>query len=145
MAWLESLPLVDVAKSWGLTVDAFNGQKASYLGYYKRGQAIAMGVENLSTWAHELCHAADYRLGNLTERSQHWRSETVAELGGAILLETLGHDTDSDRGGCWNYVSRYAKEANITPMVACQRALTRTCNAVTLILDTAEELAAANA
>ncbi len=145
MAWLESLPLVDVAKSWGLTVDAYNGQKASYLGYYKRGQAIAMGVENLSTWAHELCHAADDRLGNLKERGQHWRSETVAELGGAILLETLGHDTDSDRGGCWDYVSRYAKEADITPLVACQRALTRTCNAVTLILDTAEELAAANA
>lgn len=116
MAWLDSLPLVDVARSWGLTVAAYNGQKASYLGYYKHGQAIAMGVENLSTWAHELCHAADDQLGNLKERGQHWRSETVAELGGAILLETLGHDTDSDLGGCWKYVAAYAKKADISPV-----------------------------
>ncbi len=101
---------------------------------------IALSVENLSTWAHELCHAADDRLGNLQERGQHWRSETVAELGGAILLETLGHDTDSDRGGCWEYVSAYAKDAKITPITACQCVLNRTCDAVALILDTANAI-----
>lgn len=141
MAWLESLPLADVAKSWGLTIDAYNGEKSRYLGSYRRGESIALGVENLATWAHELCHAADDRLGNLQERGQHWRSETVAELGGAILLETLGHDTDSDRGGCWKYVSAYAKKADISPVTACTRVLNRTCQAVTLILDTAVELA----
>ena len=101
----------------------------------------ALGVENLSTWAHELVHAADDRLGQLKERGQHWRSETVAELGGAVLLEVLGYETDSDRGGCWEYVTAYATDAGIEPVTACQRVLKRMCEAVALILDTAETLA----
>ncbi len=99
MAWLESLPVRDVAESWGLSVDAYNGRGGAALGRYRHGTSIALGVENLSTWAHELVHAADDRLGQLKERGQHWRSETVAELGGAILLEILGHDVESDRRG----------------------------------------------
>ncbi len=141
MAWLESLPVIDVAREWGLSVDAFNGRPGAALGRYRHGQAIAVGVENLSTWAHELCHAADDRLGNLQERGQHWRSETTAELGGAILLEILGYDVESDRGGCWEYVKAYATDAGIEPVTACQRMLKRTCDAVALIIDTAEELA----
>ena len=144
-AWLKNLPLLEVAKSWGLTVDAFNGQQSNALGWYCRTEgrkAIAVGVENLSTWSHELLHAADDRLGALVERGQHWRSETVAELGGAILLEMLGHETESDRGGCFEYVKAYAKDAELEPIQACQKVLKRTCDAVALILDTAEQLAA---
>jgi hypothetical protein len=78
-----------------LNVDAFDGREGGPLGKYGR---------QLSTWAHELIHAADDRLGNLKESGQHWRSETVAELGGAILLEVLGLERDADRGGCFQYV-----------------------------------------
>jgi hypothetical protein len=140
-AWLESLPVREVAESWGLSVDAYNGQSGRPLGKYRHGTGIALGVQNLSTWAHELVHAADDRLGQLKERGQHWRSETVAELGGAVLLEALGYDTESDRGGCWEYVNAYATDARIEPITACQRVLKRTCDAVALILDTAESLA----
>ncbi len=139
--WLDNLPLIDVARQWGLTVDAFNGRPMAAQGRYRRGDGIALGVENLSTWAHELCHAADDRLGHLKERGQHWRSETVAELGGAIVLEILGHEADADRGGCFEYVQAYAADAGIEPIAACQRVLKRTCDAVALILDTAETLA----
>jgi hypothetical protein len=137
-AWLESLPLRDVAESWGLSVDAYNGREGAALGKYRHGTGIALGVKNASTWAHELVHAADDRLGHLTERGQHWRSETVAELGGAILLEILGHDVEADRGGCWDYVQAYARAAEIEPVTACLRVLKRCCEAVALILDTAE-------
>lgn len=139
MAWLESLPLVEVARDWSLSVDAFNGQNARYLGYYKHATAIALGVENLSTWAHELTHAADDRNGTITRApGQQPDNEVVAELGGGILLEILGYETESDRGGCFEYVTRYAAEAGLDPVVACQRLLKRTCDAVALILDTAE-------
>jgi len=141
MAWLESLPVWEVAESWGLSVDGYNGQSGRALGKYRHGSGIALGVENLSTWAHELVHAADDRLGQLKERGQHWRSETVAELGGAVLLETLGYETESDRGGCWEYVQSYARDAGIEPVTACQRVLKRMCDSVALILDTAETLA----
>jgi len=142
-SWIDSLPLVDVARSWGLSVETYSGRTGAALGRYRHGQGIALGVENLSTWAHELVHAADDRLGQLTERGQHWRSETVAELGGAIVLEILGHDSAADRGGCWDYVSAYARDAGLDPLVACQRALKRCCDAVSLILSTAEQLAMA--
>lgn len=144
-AWLDRLPLLEVAREWGLSVDAYNGRPGAPLGRYRHGQGIALGVRNLSTWAHEMCHAADDRLGNLQHRGRHWRSETVAELGGAVLLEGLGYPTQSDRGGCWEYVRAYAGEAGIEPAVACQRVLKRTCDAVALILDTAEGIRGAGA
>jgi hypothetical protein len=139
--WLKNLPLADVAEHWGLTLEAFQGCEGRPLGWYRKGQAIALGVENLAVWAHELCHAADFKTGGLTELGQHWRSETVAELGASILLECLGYPIDADRGGCWRYVKAYADAAEIEPIKACQRVLGRTCDAVALILDTAEQLA----
>ncbi|HWA99979.1 MAG TPA: hypothetical protein VG713_15880 [Pirellulales bacterium] len=141
-AWLAKLPWREVAESWGLSVDAINGRAGKALGWYRHREAIALGVKNLATWAHELVHAADDRLGQLTERGQHWRSETVAELGGAILLCILGNELEADLGGCWRYVSAYAKDAELEPITACTRVLKRTCDAVALILDTAEQLAA---
>ena len=140
--WIGSLPLLEVAKDWGLTVEVYSGKGSGAQGWYARNSAIALGVENLATWAHEMIHAADDRLGTLTERGQHWRSEVVAELGGAVLLEIIGHESEADRGGCWEYVSRYARDAEIEPVAACQRVLKRTCDAVALILETAEQLAA---
>jgi hypothetical protein len=142
--WLNALPLVDVAKSWGLEIDAIDPKKSQHsvaLGRYYKGKAIALSVSNLSTWAHELIHAADDRLGNLNERGQHWRSETVAELGGAILLEALGFEVDSDRGGAWHYVKTYADNAGIEPIQACMQVLKRTCDAVNLLLTEAGKLA----
>lgn len=136
-AFLDGLPLREVAEHWGLSVESFNGKQSRALGWYRHGNAIAVGVENLATWCHEFVHAADDKRGQLTERGQHWRSETVAELGAAILLECLGHETDSDRGGCWDYVSKYAEAAGIEPITACEHVLKRTCEAVSLILDTA--------
>ncbi|NQU20174.1 MAG: antirestriction protein [Candidatus Nealsonbacteria bacterium] len=139
VAWLESLPLRDVAQTWGVSVDCFNGKGGRYYGYYKHGDAIALGVENLSTWCHELVHAADDKARTITRApGQQPDNEIVAELGGAILLEILGHETESDRGGCWDYVQRYAEKAKLDPIQACQKLLKRTCDCVALILDTAE-------
>jgi len=142
--WLNALPLVEVAKSWGLEIDAIDPKKSQHsvaLGRYYKGSAIALSVSNLSTWAHELIHAADDRLGNLNERGQHWRSETVAELGGAILLEALGYEVDSDRGGAWHYVKSYADADGVEPIQACMQVLKRTCDAVNLLLTEAGKLA----
>jgi hypothetical protein len=139
-AWLAALPLRDVAVSWGIALDAFNGRPGGSHGTFRPGR-IALGVRNLSTWCHELVHAADHRAGALQEFGQHWRSETVAELGGAVLLQLLGRGGDADLGGCWRYVSAYADAAGVHPFTACQRVLRRTCDAVALILDTAARLA----
>ena len=138
--FIDELPLIGVARKWGLSVKTYGGRDGKALGWYRHGQAIALGVENLSTWAHELIHAADDRLGNLNERGQHWRSETVAELGGAVLLHACGYQRDADLGGCWEYIRKYAEHAKIQPVSACMRVLNRVCKAVALVLETASEL-----
>ncbi len=81
---MDALPLLSVARSWALSVTAYNGKGARALGYYQHGQAIALGVQNIATWAHELVHAADDRRGKLAGSSKLSR-EVVAELGGAVL------------------------------------------------------------
>src|SRR5262249_34425951 len=97
-------------------------------------------VKNWSTWCHELVHAADDRAGSLKEKGQHWRSETVAELGGAVLLEILGFKREADLGGCFEYIQSYAQKEHIGVAEACMKVLDRTCAAVGLILDTAERM-----
>jgi hypothetical protein len=142
--FIADLPLADVAKAWGLTLHAYSGKRAGALGWYRRGEAIALGVENLSTWAHELCHAADYRNGKLVERGQHHRSETVAELGSAILMMIMGYENDADLGGAYKYISSYANAAGIDTIKACTDVIKRTCEAVALILEQAETNKAAD-
>jgi len=139
--FLDGLPLLPVAESWGLSVDAFNGRDGRALGWYRSDGAIALGVENLSTWAHELCHAADDRLGALRPSSRPDR-EVVAELGGAVLLQCLGNLADADLGGCWQYIESWAQHGKVHPIRACERLLKRVCDCVALILDTANDLQA---
>jgi hypothetical protein len=145
--WLQALPLREVADEWGVSVEVYDGRAGDRRGVFRwaaagGGEAIALGVQNLSTWAHELVHAADRRNGKLKELGQHWRSETVAELGGAVLLTALGLKHDADLGGCWNYIKSYARKERIEALQACSRVLERTCLAVALVLDTAEAIRA---
>lgn len=141
--FVEGLPLVEVANEFGLDLIPYNGggPKGGALGWYSPGASkIGLGVENWSTWAHELVHAADDRVGNLTERGQHYASETVAELGGAVLLKMLGHDEAADLGGAWKYISTYAKSVNKDPVNICGKVIGRVCEALDLILETAEQV-----
>ena len=62
----------------------------------------------------------------------------MAEFGGAVLLEMLGKSYEADLGGAYNYIARYADEANQPPVKICIQVLDRVCNCVKLILDTAE-------
>lgn len=136
--WLENLPLREVATSWGLSVEVFNGLGARCLGQYRHGKGIALAVKDLSTWCHELVHAADHRNGLL--KGSKVKKEIVAELGGAVLLTMLGYEHEADLGGCWEYIQQYAGTDTENILKACGEVLDRTCGAVALILDTAAAL-----
>lgn len=131
--FLDELPLREVAEQWGLSLQAYNGKGGNALGWYRHGEAIALGVQNLSTWAHELCHAADDRNGKL--KGDKKNTEIVAELGGAILLTICGYEREADVGGAWSYITAWAGDKD--PIRACMDVLNRTCEAVQLILETA--------
>jgi len=136
--WLQHLPLREVAMNWELSVEAFNGQGARYLGQYRHGKGIALGVKDLSTWCHELVHAADDRNGTL--KGSKVSREIVAELGGAVLLTLLGYENEADLGGCWEYIQQHAGTDTEKTLKKCGEVLDRTCAAIALILDTAEAL-----
>ncbi len=143
-SWVRELPLLEVAKSWNITVGTYSGSDASPLGYFRysnAGQAVMLGVENLSTWAHEMVHAADHRLIGNALRTDRAHCEIVAELGGAVLLECLGMTHEADLGGAYAYIQRYAEETKKDVVRACIEVLDRVCNCVKLILDTAETIA----
>ncbi len=140
--FLDGLPVVSVARAWGLKVSTYSGRDGAALGWYRPGQAIALGVENLATWAHELIHAADDRRGAL-KRNDKIAAEVVAELGGAILLCALGREADADLGGAWRYIDSWSSRSGLAPVVWCERLLKRTCEAVALILQTAADTSAA--
>ena len=139
--FVDRLPLVEVARAWGLSVSLYSiGDAPDRLGYFTPGVGIALGTENLATWAHELVHAADHRLGNLVARSVD--AEVVAEFGSAVFLECLGYNTESDRGGAYRYLQRYCETEKRNLLGACTELLDRTCGCITLLLDEAEKLAA---
>lgn len=142
--FLNELPLRNVAEKWGLQVHAYNGNENGALGVYSFGNSIGLGTQNLSTWAHELAHAADDKLGTL-QGDKRWLSEVAAELSGAVLLEAIGKPDASDRGGCWEYISHYAKTAKIEPIDACRMVIGRVGKIVELILETANESEAVEA
>lgn len=141
-AWLQGLPLREVAESWGLEIQAFNGGAGGTLGYISPStNTIALGVENLSTWAHEMIHAADARNVGPLKTGQHVDQETVAQLGSAILLTLLGKPVEADLGHTWEYIESYVAKTGRSTIDTCLELLNRTCRAVDLILTTAESLA----
>jgi hypothetical protein len=141
-AWLEGLPLREVAESWGLKIQTYDGQEGGRLGFYSWGtESIGLGVQNLATFAHELVHAADDRNVGGLKPGQRVDQEVVAELGAAIVLTLIGKPVDADLGGCWEYVEHYASKTGKATVDVCLELLNRTCKAVDLILTTAESLA----
>ena len=66
-------------------------------------------------------------------------------MSGAVLLEAIGKPDASDRGGCWEYISHYAKTAKIEPIDACRMVIGRVGKIVELILETANESEAVEA
>jgi hypothetical protein len=138
--WRSTLPLIELADYYGFDIETFTGGEYGALGWYSpTNQQIALGVENLSTWAHELIHLVDDRLGNLVERGQNPISETVAEIGGAVLLRILGYEIEADLGGAYKYVESYAatdEKETVDSLIG--KSVARIIVAVQEILNTAD-------
>jgi len=141
---LESLPLLEVAKSWDIKIGTYAGLNNSARGWFSaNSNQIMLGVENISTWLHELVHAAEYRNGALIKgdpNKNRLEAEIVAELGSSILAHCIGLHDKADNGGCWEYICGWCKHYNKEPGEAAFKLVDRTCKAVNLILETYNEL-----
>jgi len=140
-AFIETLPLIAVARAWNLSVGTYSiADNPEALGYFAPRLGIGLATKNLVVWAHELVHAVDHRLGTYTGRGM--ASEVVAQLGASILLECLGHPDKSDPGGTYRYIEGYCKENDRKVLPVCTELLERTCRCVSHLLEEAERLAA---
>lgn len=138
---LENLPLREVAEKWELDITSFNAKGGSKLGYYQHGKRIAVGVKNLTTWCHELTHAADDKLGTINKGfGQDEENEIVAEMGSAILIEILGMKHESDLGGAWEYIKNYAGDDEKKTIKKITSLINRICACVDLIINESNEI-----
>lgn len=141
---INSLPLLEVAKSWGISVGTYKGKANIAHGYFSpNDMRLMLGVKNISTWLHELVHAAEKKLGRLTAenyRAQKLEAEIVAEMGATVLAYCLGLDDVADKGGCWEYIKSWCDVYKKEPGEAAYRLIDRTCEAVSYILEANEAL-----
>ena len=103
---VPDIPLLDVAKRWGIDVKgmAFQGR---YMGYYRAKDAtIALASPEEKTFFHELSHVSQDRLGLLRKERQNTFNEVTAELSALVLAELVGKE-DPNTGATYAYIKKY--------------------------------------
>ncbi|MDR2094665.1 MAG: hypothetical protein LBP76_04000 [Treponema sp.] len=89
----DSLPLIDVARSLGVSVSAgFTGNAAGF--FRPSANAIVMGSNDGQTFLHELSHAVDYVLPDRNANRNF--QEITAELSSAFLGSLYGVPVNID-------------------------------------------------
>lgn len=138
--FIQGLPLIEVARSWDISIFTYSGSASRPEGMYTyriksdSAATIGLGVANAQTFLHELVHAADHKLGNLSKgENKLLRNELVAELGAVTLAHMLGLDC-VDTGGAWRYIEAYATGANVSPISACMQVFNDTSAAIERIV-----------
>lgn len=130
---LPDLPLIDVAKKWGIKVEAIGGNIDCF-GYYKPSfNIIALATPSEKVFFHELTHVADEKANGKLKSGQDPIQEIVAEFGAQALCRMVGKDPDTT-GNSYHYIEGYAKEVNLTVYSACLKVMTRVDKALNLIL-----------
>ena len=130
---LPELPLIEVAQKWGISVKAIPGNYF-YAGCYSQDRKeIALATKEETIFFHELAHAAHERVLGELKKGQDWRQEVVAELSAAVLCKIVGKTTKF-LGNNYQYIEKYAKEANLTPWQASLKVMNNVEKVLTLIL-----------
>ncbi len=91
---LPELPLMEVAKSWGIPVKAIPGNYRYYGYFSKDPKEIALASKEESVFFHELAHAAHQRVLGKLKTGQDWKQEIVAELSAAVLCQIVSKDSN---------------------------------------------------
>jgi len=116
---LPELPLIEVAKKWGISVKAVSGSYR-YYGYYSdTRKEIALATKEEAVFFHELSHAGHARVLGKLKSGQDWKQEIVAELSACVLSHLVGKNADKYLGNSHRYIESYASKANMTPLRAC--------------------------
>ena len=131
---LPELPLMEVARRWGVSVKAIPGNYRYVGSFSQERKEIALATKEESVFFHELAHVAHQRIMGELKGGQDWKQEIVAELSAAVLCQIVGK-TSKHLGNHYQYIERYGKEASLTPWQACVRVMADVEKVLTIILE----------
>ena len=100
-------PLADVAARWGIDTRYDATRHGEYGSFSKSDAEIRLCTDDVSTFFHELAHAAHSRLEEI-KPGQDPQQEAIAQLVACVLGRSYGYDVD---GYTYNYIAHYAGSA----------------------------------
>lgn len=130
---LPELPLIEVAREWGISVKAIPGGYRYLAFFSKKEKQIGLASREETVFFHELAHAAHERVLGEIKKGQDWKQEIVAELSAAVLCSIVGKESKF-LGNSYRYIERYSKEANLSPWQGCMKVLSDTEKVLKMIL-----------
>lgn len=138
---VPEFPLMEIAKEWGISVKGIPWDKY-YYGYFDQVNGeISLASDEETVFFHELSHVAHQKvLGQRLKGGQDWKQEIVAELSAAVLCHLFGKSPSKCLGNNYQYISRYAEEAGLTPIQGCYRVIKDVEDVLNLIFRHAEAL-----
>lgn len=128
---IQQFPLIEKAQEWGLNVTAVSGNNYFWGSY--DGKEITLATQEESVFFHELSHHAHSLVIGELKPGQDWKQEIVAELSAEALCRIVGIQQETT-GNSYRYIEHYAKEARLTPVVACLQVLNEVEQVLNLIL-----------
>jgi hypothetical protein len=135
---LPTLPLIERAEQWGVSVKAVPGNYAYYGYYTPTNKQISLATKDECVFFHELAHAAHEKIKGSLEKGQDPLQEIVAELSAQALCRLVGKQPLDTLGNSYKYIETYAEKLNITPYTACLKVLSDTEKVLDLILKEGE-------
>ncbi|MFA5111328.1 MAG: hypothetical protein WC443_07990 [Desulfobaccales bacterium] len=135
---VPDLPLMEVARVWGLNVKAIPGNGWFYGSFQTSTGDISLASPEEKVFFHELAHGAHSRSGRLKE-SAPWQREMVAELSAAVLCRVCGRQPDENLGESFGYLERQAKKAGLTVTQACLGVLSEVEAVLSLVFSAAQD------
>ena len=137
---MPDLPLLEVAKEWGISVKTIPGNYR-YYGYFSpTKQEIALASPEEAIFFHELSHAAHEKVKGELKKGQEAMQEIVAELSAQALCNLVGKKANQTFGNSFKYIEKYSKSMKLSPFSACLKALSETEKVINLILQPPKSL-----
>jgi hypothetical protein len=131
---LPNLPLIERAQEWAISVKAIPGNYR-YQGYYSSGaKEIALATQEECIFFHELAHAAHAKIIGCLKPGQDPLQEIVAEMASQCLCRLVGKSGERYLGNAYRYIERYAEQTQMSPHMACLKAMSETEKVLNLIL-----------
>jgi hypothetical protein len=131
---LPSFPLIERAKSFGVSVKAVPGNYRFH-GYYSMDRKeIVLATPEETTFLHELSHVAHEKVSGKLKGGQNPSQEIVAELSAAALCRLVGKQGNNTIGNSYRYIEKYAEKIKMSPYKACLKVMSETEKVLNLIL-----------